>query len=451
MNPLAIAILLVLFGAVLALPGRWALVALASGALFLTQASGVEVAGFSIFPTRLLAYAAFARVLARGELSLVRLTKVDWMLILLYSFTTTVLVFRADESVFLHTAKLLDALCGYFALRGLIKGADDLRWFLGVLAFLLVPYVCLLTIERLTLHNPFALLGGREGWLRDGKIRCFGSFRHPSLLGSLGATFFPLFVALAFDRQQRNRALLGATLCVAVVLFSNSGGPISAWLFGIAGWLLWAMRQNMQLFRRILLGTFVLLAMIMKAPVWYLIAKGSNITGGNGWHRAYLIDVAMRNLDEWWLIGMPVKETASWMAYTLGTTGGTDITNQFLVFGISCGALGIILLIWLVTRSYKLLGRALAGARRIGSVSARSDEFVLWGLGVMLAVHVVNWLGISYFDQFELLWLLQLAAIVSVSQAVRADSDSTAPVGILDVQQFEEAGPREAVIARTAS
>lgn len=37
-------------------------------------------------------------------------------------------------------------------------------------------------------------------------------------------------------------------------------------------------------------------------------------------------------------------------------------------------------------------------------------------MGVMLAAHVTNWFGISYWDQTYVLWFMQLAAITNLSE-----------------------------------
>ena len=49
------------------------------------------------------------------------------------------------------------------------------------------------------------------------------------------------------------------------------------------------------------------------------------------------------------------------------------------------------------------------------SLETKDTEFLLWGLGVMLAVHIVNWFGIIYFDQMYVIWFMQLAAISTLS------------------------------------
>jgi len=234
------------------------------------------------------------------------------------------------------------------------------------------------------------------------------------LLGSLGACFLPLFIGLAWDRRLRGWAVLGAGLCVAIVAFSHSGGPTSVMSVAVVGWLLWRMRERMQLFRRGFGALILLLAMVMKAPVWYLLARMSAFTGGSGWHRSYLIDVAFQHLNQWWLAGMREEDTVAWLPYVLPTVGGADITNQFISFGTNAGLVAIGLLIYLIYCAFSQVGRALDRVRQTPEL--QGEDPLLWGLGVALAANVANWLGIAYFDQFNVLWLLQLAALVSLSE-----------------------------------
>ncbi|HOP99116.1 MAG TPA: hypothetical protein PLK78_16995 [Verrucomicrobiota bacterium] len=445
MNPLSGIILTALVVGVFTMPRRWAAVCAMSGALLLTQSQSLELVGFTLFPTRILAYAAFVRVVIRREFSRSLLTQVDWALIWLYLFTLAVLLTRPEESAPLRIAKTLDILLGYLAFRSLIVEPGDLRWLLGILAVGLIPYVSVLAVESFTQRNLFEVLGASTSkWLREGRVRCFGSFRHPSLLGSLGATFFPLFIALAFDREQRKRAILGALLCTAVVGFSNSGGPLSTWVTGVAGWCLWPLRHRMRAFRWSLVCGMAVLAVVMKAPIWYLLTRVSSVTGGSGWHRSYLIDVAVQHLDKWWFAGMPVAETRDWFPYVIDSTGGADITNQFIWFGLSAGLLGIALFVLFLYRSYSYLGVALRSIRDQKSAGVL-DERLMWGLGVMLAVHISNWLGITYFDQFSIIWLLQAAALCSVSRYWSLKAAEGADEEASDAQFAEPAHSRYAI------
>ena len=312
----------------------------------------------------------------------------------------------------------MDVLFGYFSFRGLIRTPDEFRGFLKALVVLLIPYLALAALESFTHHNPFALIGGnRVPWLREGKMRCFGSFLHPSIFGSLGATFAPLFIAAAWSPDNRRWALAGIVACVAIVVFSNSGGPLSALAVAVAGWFVWPFRERMRLCRRAAAAVLVVIGLLMKAPIWYLPSRVSSITGGTGWHRSYLMDVAFRHFNEWWFLGMPMSRTEGWFPYTLASTGGADITNQYISFGLGAGVVAIGLFILLIVRAYSWLGEALETVREdLDDDPHFEQERLLWGLGVLLAVHATNWLGITYFDQFNFIWLMQLAAIASISQ-----------------------------------
>jgi hypothetical protein len=42
----------------------------------------------------------------------------------------------------------------------------------------------------------------------------------------------------------------------------------------------------------------------------------------------------------------------------------------------------------------------------------------MWGFGVVVAVHAVNWIGISYFDQSYALWYFQLACVAALGRVL---------------------------------
>ena len=164
-----------------------------------------------------------------------------------------------------------------------------------------------------------------------------------------------------------------------------------------------------------IVGMIIALALMMKAPVWYILAHISSITGGDGWHRSYLIDVAYRHIGEWWFWGMPISETSDWFAYTLGTQNQADITNQFLSFGLIAGLPAMILFVFVLVRAYSGLGMKMAAVRNDQS-GYGPTEFLLWGLGVVLLIHIIDWFGITYFDQMYMVWFMQLATISTLCE-----------------------------------
>jgi hypothetical protein len=419
MNALGALILLATIGIQLVAPRRWALLGTLAGVLFLNQAQQIVFFGLNLYSSRLMELAGFIRVMMRGEFSFSRIRLLDKIFVALYVYATVVFVLRSPEGQINAIGMAVDAILCYFTFRGLVQTVDDFRWFLRAFAILLVPYVAIVLIESFTDHNLFTMLeGGNFGiWSRKGRPRCLGSFRHPSLLGTLGAAFLPLYIGLAWSKLDRKRALLGAVLCMLIVWASNSGGPMSCMAVGIVGWLFWKMRTKMKWARRGAVALVVALGLTMKAPVWYLLARVSSVSGGDGWHRSRLLDMAFQNLDKWWLAGMPIRDTQRWFPYVLALTGGADLTNQFLAFGIASGLLALILFLVLLTVAFSNLGQTLA-ALRFACQETTETEYLLWGLGVMLGVHVFNWLGITYFDQTYVFWFMQLAVIASLTESL---------------------------------
>ena len=168
---------------------------------------------------------------------------------------------------------------------------------------------------------------------------------------------------------------------------------------------------------------FVILALLMNAPVWFVLARVSSLSGGDGFHRSELLNQGFIHLGDWWLAGMNIQDTSAWFPYTVEATGGADMTNQFLYYGIVAGLGAMVLFFALLVRAFKNLGAALI-AVRTRAPTAAAEEFIIWGLGVMLAAHLVNWLGITYFDQFAVVWYMQLAAISNLCLEVSKTAEN---------------------------
>jgi hypothetical protein len=182
MNPITGAILAVLIILVLIGSRRTALLALIAGALCLSQNQAIRLLGLNLFPTRLLELALFARLIGRREWSFDRLNAIDRAFLVLYVYSTVVFLLRSDDGQVFQVGVMVDAFLVYFSCRGLIDTPEDFRWLLRSFVLLLIPFALAVVAERLWVQSPLAFMGwGGSGWMRDGGVRCFGSFRHPSL------------------------------------------------------------------------------------------------------------------------------------------------------------------------------------------------------------------------------------------------------------------------------
>lgn len=417
MNSIGAIILSLLILFVFCASRRLAALGMIAGVMFLTQAQAINVAGLNLYAFRFLELAAFVRIIARREFSFRQLNGIDKILLCLYGYTTIIFLIRSTDGQAYAIGTAVDAFLCYFSFRGLINTPEDLRRFLRAFILLLALYAMLVVMESRTGHNPFVALGGMAGggeWMRHDRPRCFGSFRQPDTLGMFAASFIPLYIGMTFVNKERKLASVGIGLCLVIVWAANAGGAASAAGMGVFGWLFWRTRTQMRKVRWGIVGLLAALALVMKAPIWYVFAKASSITGGGGWHRSYLIDVAFQHLGNWWYWGMPINETSGWFPYDLGTMDQADITNQYISFGLGAGLLSIMFFIVLLKRAYAALGQALE-VLSSSAMETRGNEYLLWGLGVMLAVHIVNWFGITYFDQMYVVWYMQLAAISGIS------------------------------------
>ena len=128
--------------------------------------------------------------------------------------------------------------------------------------------------------NLFALSFGdfARPEFRNGSFRARGPFVHPILAGTIAASCLPM--ALCLWRDNRKLALAGLAAAAAIVFSSGSSGPVMTTLAILLAVALWTQRQYLRAIRWFTLILILALALAMKAPVYYLIAR-IDITGGS--------------------------------------------------------------------------------------------------------------------------------------------------------------------------
>jgi hypothetical protein len=412
MSPLGMALTVVFAAVVLFARCRIAALGVFAAVCYITQSQQVAIAGFNFTAIRIILATGLVRLLVRGELRKRKLNSIDWA-VLAYALINVLLpALRTSRSeMFIYqTGIAYDTLLSYFVLRGLVNSWEDTRNLIYNLAFLIMPLVLFMVLESLTGRSVFSVMGDHVSpSLREGRYRCVGSFRGPHTAGTFAAALVPLFVGLFMVNRQRWAAAAAGIVAATVMTYtSNSSGPLMAYVSGLVALVFWQKRKDMRTVRRGLAAILIALAIVMKAPIWYLIAKISSLTGGDGWHRAFLMDQCYQHFFDWWLMG--TDDTSKW-AVTMMSWGGADITNQYVSCAANAGLASLILFIIILVRCFRNLGLALIVARQTNS----GAEPLFWCLGCALFAHVVTIFSVTYWDQMYVAWWGLLAIISSVT------------------------------------
>jgi hypothetical protein len=175
---------------------------------------------------------------------------------------------------------------------------------------------------------------------------------------------------------------------------------------------MWKWRRHLNFIRWGLVATVCVLALVMSAPVWYVMAKLSDFFGGDGWHRAWLFDQAFSHIHEWWMFG--TSYTAHWGEggqVIYADPNMMDITNHYIMEGVKGGLVKLGLFTGIIVACFSAVGRVL----RTRSSKSRA-EFFVWTLGVSLFAHCVSFVSITYFDQIIIVWFWLLAVISRVAE-----------------------------------
>jgi hypothetical protein len=329
----------------------------------------------------------------------------------------------------------------YFLLRFFVRDEQDVQRAIQVIAYVSAVIALIMLWETITHRNPYALLGGSRAFTREmlmareGGSRALGPFQHPILAGVFGGISPPLFVALWWkDRSARTSAAVGILASTVIVITSQSSTPMLAYAGGIFALCLWPLRKRMRMMRWGLVIALTGLHLVMKAPVWSLIARIDLTGGSSSYHRYQLVDQCIRHFSDWWLMG--VKNWGEW-GWDMW-----DLANQYVSIADTSGMLPLILFISIIVYGFKYLGRA----RRAADKNQRRQELFIWALGAALFANCMAFLGIAYYDQTMVAWYLLLAIIWAAVQSPALAHKKVVPVPLV-----EQANSAYAIVQRGPS
>ncbi len=415
LHPIVVVAMLVGLVLILVLPPKYVVGPLIALSFLIPTGQQLYVAGVHLFVLRILVLAAFARAIASFHEARPFTLPGGWnrldtafTVCTVIQAIAVVLLYQDTGSLINQIGFLWDYLPAYFAFRLLLRSKEDVYFALKCLALVAVPIAIGMVIEQKMMTNLFGMLGGIQAIpnVREGKIRSQGPFEHSLMAGTFGATLIPALYILWRRRSSRTIGAIGLAASTVIVLMTNSSTPLLAYVAGIFGLLCWPIRRWMRQIRQGIAIVLLGLEAVMKAPVWFLIARVDLTGSSSSYHRAQLVDQCIRHFSDWWLIG--VKDVSNW------GLDMWDAQNQFVNVAENGGLLALIAFVLLIVRAFGRLGDA-----RKSRKADPAEAWIDWSLGAALFANLVGFFGVNYFDQSRMWWFLLLAMISTITASAR--------------------------------
>ena len=413
LHPLVLVAMLLVIVLMFSLRRKYLIVPLLLIAFLVPLGQQLVVGGLHIFVLRVIVLAGLIRMfVSKRPLGASRIAGgfdnfdklfVAWVVLHSIAF---VLLYSQMGAVVNQFGYLWDNLGAFFLLRFLIRDDKDVERAIRVFALIAVVVAAGMIVEHFRQVNVFGLLGGVRiaPELRNGHVRAQGPFAHSLLAGTFGAILMPLFFWLWKSRRFRSTAVLGMVSSTLIPFLTGSSTPLLAYAAGVGATCMWALRKYMRLVRWGIVGALIALHLVMKAPVWFLIGHIDVVDGSSASHRAHLVDLFIRNIGDWWLLGTDANLNWGWDMW--------DTANQYVEEGYGGGLAAFICFVGLIALAFSRVGRA---RKR---VQGRRQEWRFWLLGAALFANAVAFFGISYFDQTRIAWFALLAMISAVTYRV---------------------------------
>jgi hypothetical protein len=423
LNPLVaiwmvLAVVLILF-----LPRRSVITCFLISCLCIPVAQVVVLAGMHFTVLRILIIAGLVRrsmerkSSPKGGKFVGGFNKMDQVIVLWAISAEVVLTLQwmQMQSLIHNLGDLVDSLGGYLVVRFFIVDRKSIRSAIKALAAICVIQGACMLNEQVSHVNVFGYFGGipLSIMIRNGQIRSEGVMGC-IYAGAFSGALIPLFLWLLTGGKSRAAACAGIVGATVMVITSHSSTSLLAFGGSVVGIAFWPLRKQMRIVRWALSLTLIGLHLVMKAPVWALIARVDLTGSSSGDHRYKLMDNCIRHFSDWWLLGYKYYNNWGWDMW--------DLCNQFVVVALTGGLITLIFYIAIFSRSFGALG----DARKIVNGN-RSQEWLIWCLGSALLGTVVAHFGINYMAQLMMGFFPILACIsVATFEASLAKAPSTA-------------------------
>ncbi len=361
------------------------------------------IAGVHLFVGRILMLLALVALKSRhrGPLLAGGWNSIDtaFAAYVLITAVATMVLYPDASALVNQVGYLWDYLVGYLVVRGLVRNKKDSFLAIKCFAVLVALLSIAMAVEQVRRVNSFSFLGGVKSVLevREDKVRSQAIFQHPLTAGAFAATAMPLFFLLWRNGKAKALATIGIVGATVMTLTTQTSTSLLTYAAGIVPVFFWPLRKKMKTLRWTALILLISLHLVMKAPVWFLIARIDLTGSSSSYQRAELIDQCVNHFSSWWLIG--TKEAASW-GWDMW-----DAQNMYVSVGEAGGLAALVFYLLVISRAFGKLGDARKRA------AGTKEEWFFWLLGTAVFANVVAFFGVNYYDQVRMAWFALLAMV----------------------------------------
>lgn len=406
-TPAFLLLLAVLCFAIVAVKKENIIVPLIVAMCFLPADISIQVMTLDFYAVRVVALVALLRIYLSGDNDRIRMNSIDHLFIFYNVLGALIYILASQDRVgafIFKSGNFVDSVILYVVIRNVIYSKESLRLIIKTFSVCVAVLLPFIIFEYYSASNLFAVLGRSAISFRNGEIRTSATFSHSILFGSFAAALVPILWA-EYKNGRTLFKLLAVFCCVFFVYTSSSSGPIVV-LAGVIFFLFffrWKQYSRLLFWVSLTAGTII--HFVRESPIWHLLYVRISVkSGSTGWHRYQLMEAAVKEFKNWWLLGYgdtgPQWHTKYW-AYTHATF--TDVTNHYLLLGVRGGFFTMFLFIVLCYKVVKTLGACSICQDTI------EDQWLWWGFTVMMLAHCITFLSVAYFGQITMLLYLSIA------------------------------------------
>jgi len=367
---------------------------------------------------RLAALFLMLRLTAKGKHRKIKKNDIDILVVAIWLWIILATVIEGSQIS--YTTQMigrgLDTALMYFIARMSFQDESDLKEFYTWLAITAIVMCILGVVESTASYSPYMGLTQFREWHWIDKANSY----RLGLLRAKASTsvhiYFGMFMMMVagmlwsirkyVDNKFRYKIVLLSAFIAA--LTSMSSGPWLASAFII----IFAQLEKRTKYIKPILITMVIFAVFLEISSnrhFYNLIDYLALNSGTAWYRTRLLEIAVNNINEYWLFGVGSNMPHHW-AQQLDGRLHIDIVNHFLMIGLYGGLPAMFMYIAIHVKTFK---NAILARRKYADEKLRSLLFGM--LATILALDISS-MSVSLFGPPLLLSYILIGITVSLSE-----------------------------------